>query len=226
MKYDAFICHASEDKDDFVRPLAQLLSQQHLEVWYDEFSLSIGDSLTQKIDEGLANSRFAIVILSPNFFTKPWAIRELSGFSFREMLQRENIILPIWHRINLEDIAKHSLPLADKKAISSRDGVNTVIIELLKKIRPHESPLLIAKEYLKDLNVETPVISDEWWLDIIEYKEFLKFPDLNFHKRWIFPLPYGVDHGKNRGFNIASAVLQMDWSFEGEEMNISPITPP
>ena len=51
MKYDAFICHASEDKDDFVRPLAQLLKQQHLEIWYDEFSLNIGDSLTQKIDE-------------------------------------------------------------------------------------------------------------------------------------------------------------------------------
>ncbi len=226
MKYDAFICHAGEDKNDFVRPLAQLLQQQHLEIWYDEFSLNIGDSLTQKIDEGLANSRFAIVVLSPSFFNKPWAIRELNGFSFREMLKNENIILPILHRVNIEEVARYSLPLADKKATSSKDGINIVIRELVKKIRPQESPLLIAKEYLKNLNVDTPVISDEWWLDIIEYKEFLKFPDLNFHKKWIFPLPHNDDYGRNRGHNIASTVLQMDWSFEGEEMNISPITHP
>lgn len=50
MLHDVFICHASEDKEDFVRPLATLLEQQHIDVWYDEFSLSIGDSLQQKID--------------------------------------------------------------------------------------------------------------------------------------------------------------------------------
>ena len=73
--HDVFICHASEDKDDFVRPLAELLAQQHIDVWYDEFSLSIGDSLSQKIDEGLAKSKFGIVVLSPSFFKKPWAKR-------------------------------------------------------------------------------------------------------------------------------------------------------
>ena len=67
MEYDVFICHASEDKEDFVRPFAERLRQQHIHVWYDEFSLNIGDSLTQKIDEGLAKSRFGIVVLSPNF---------------------------------------------------------------------------------------------------------------------------------------------------------------
>ena len=67
MQYDVFICHASEDKKDFVRPLAELIQQQNIDVWYDEFSLSIGDSLTQKIDEGLAKAKFGIVVLSPNF---------------------------------------------------------------------------------------------------------------------------------------------------------------
>ena len=76
MQYDVFICHASEDKKDFVRPLAEKLKQQYVDVWYDEFSLNIGDSLTQKIDEGLAKSRFGIVVLSHNFFNKPWAKRE------------------------------------------------------------------------------------------------------------------------------------------------------
>lgn len=227
MQYDVFICHASEDKRDFVRPLAELLQQQHIAVWYDEFSLDIGDSLSQKIDEGLANSRFGIVVLSPNFFKKPWAKRELSGLTLREMVEKKSLILPIWHRVSVEDVASFSPPLADKKAATSQDGINSLLRDLIKKIKPEQSPLIVAKEHLKKINVETPAITDEWWLDMIEYKEFLKYPDLNFNKRWIFPLPYSDnDFGIERGLNIASTILQLDWSFEGEELNISPITNP
>jgi hypothetical protein len=53
MLHDAFICHASEDKADFVRPLAERLREERIEIWYDEFSLRIGDSLRQSIDRGL-----------------------------------------------------------------------------------------------------------------------------------------------------------------------------
>lgn len=72
MLYDAFICHASEDKDDFVRPLAERLVRDHVEVWYDEFSLTVGDSLRRSIDRGLRSSRFGVVILSPSFLAKRW----------------------------------------------------------------------------------------------------------------------------------------------------------
>lgn len=227
MQYDVFICHASEDKEDFVRPLAEKLRQQHLDVWYDEFSLKIGDSLTQKIDEGLSKSRYGIVVLSPNFFKKPWAKRELNGLTMREMVEKKDLILPIWHRVNVLDVMKYSPSLADKKAGSSSDGINALIRDLTKKIKPDESPLISARNYLTNLKVDTPPISDEWWLDVVEYKEFLKYPDINVGERWIFPLPFPKeDRGYKRGQNIASAALQMDWSFEGDELNISPTTHP
>ncbi len=227
MKYDVFICHASEDKEDFVRPLAERLRQHHLDVWYDEFSLNIGDSLSQKIDEGLSKSRYGIVVLSHHFFSKPWTKRELSGLTSREMVERRDVILPIWHRVDIQDVMQFSPPLADKLAGSSSEGINSLIRSLIKKIKPHESPLIVARDYLSNLGVTTPPISDEWWLDIIEYKEYLKYPDLNVGTRWIFPLPFPKeDNGKKRGLNIASTVLQLDWSFEGNEMNISPTTPP
>ncbi len=227
MQYDVFICHASEDKDDFVRPLAERLKNQHIDVWYDEFSLTVGDSLTRKIDEGLSRSRFGIVVLSPNFFKKPWAKRELNGLTFREMVERRNLILPIWHRVNVQEVAQYSLPLADKKAVSTSEGFNSLVRKLIRKIKPEESPLISARDYLNNINVDTPPISDEWWLDIIEYKEFLKYPDLNSGERWIFPLPFlNEDRGSKRGHNIALAALQSDWSFEGNELNISPTTHP
>jgi len=227
MQHDVFICHASEDKEDFVRPLAERLRQQHIDVWYDEFSLSIGDSLTQKIDEGLAKSRFGIVVLSPNFFKKPWAKRELNGLTTREMAEKRDLILPIWHRVGVNDVIQYSPPLADKRAASSSDGINAVLREITKKVKPEESPLVVARDRLVSLDLDPPPISDEWWLDIVEYKEFLKFPDTNAGKRWIFPLPCpNEDRGRERGLNIASTALQIDWSFEGEELNISPITHP
>ena len=227
MEYDVFICHASEDKDDFVRPLAEKLRQHHLDVWYDEFSLKIGDSLSQKIDEGLSKSRYGIVVLSVNFFKKPWAKRELSGLTSREMVEGKELILPVWHRVGVQDVMQYSPPLADKKAGSSSQGINALIRDLINRIKPDESPLIVARDYLTKLNVDVPPISDEWWLDLVEYKEFLKYPDTNADKRWIFPLPYpNEDLGLKRGKNIASTALQLDWSFEGEELNISPLTHP
>ncbi len=56
--WDAFICHASEDKEDFVRPLALKLQESGLKVWYDDFTLKIGDSLRRSIEKGLSSSRF------------------------------------------------------------------------------------------------------------------------------------------------------------------------
>src|SRR6266508_214308 len=104
MLYDAFICHASEDKDGFVRPLAERLRAERVEVWYDEFSLNVGDSLRRSIDRGLSQSRFGIVVLSPGFFGKRWSQWELDGFVARQNSGDSDVILPVWHRLQREDV--------------------------------------------------------------------------------------------------------------------------
>lgn len=77
--WDVFISHASEDKEEIVRPLARELQQCGLRVWYDEFELRIGDGLRRKIDEGIARSAFGVVVLSTAFFAKNWTQYELDG---------------------------------------------------------------------------------------------------------------------------------------------------
>lgn len=69
-KIDFFICHASEAKEGFVRELAQQLIRNGASVFYDEYSIKLGDSLTQKINEGLQNANYGIVVLSNFFFEK------------------------------------------------------------------------------------------------------------------------------------------------------------
>jgi hypothetical protein len=92
--FDVFISHASEDKDTIVRSLATQLVGRGLKVWYDEFTLRIGDSLRQKIDKGLARSRVGLVVLSPSFVSKGWTNYELDGIVTRTV-SGEQILLPI-----------------------------------------------------------------------------------------------------------------------------------
>lgn len=130
--YDAFISHASEDKDSLVRPLARMLNKMGFYIWYDEFELKIGDSLRQSIDKGLINSNFGIVILSKSFFAKNWPQYELNGLTAKE-IDGNKVILPIWHGVTREDVIKYSPTLADKVAAdSSRMDVKTMAREIAK----------------------------------------------------------------------------------------------
>lgn len=133
--HDVFISHASEDKDEFVRPLANALISQGLKVWYDEMTLRIGDSLRQKIDKGLANSRVGLVILSPSFIKKGWTNYELDGIVTRTV-SGEQVLLPIWHNITKQQVVDYSPSLADKVARSTAthtiDEIANEIAELLQ----------------------------------------------------------------------------------------------
>ena len=131
--WDVFISHASEDKEAFVRDLANSLSSSGLRVWYDEFTLTIGDSLRRSIDHGLSNSRFGIVVLSESFFSKEWPQRELDGLVAME-ISSGKIILPIWHKVTKEDVTAFSPILADKLAVSSERGIEIVTKEVVAAI--------------------------------------------------------------------------------------------
>jgi hypothetical protein len=95
------VSHASEDKDAVAEPLVEALVAADLRVWYDRIELRLGDSLREKIDDGLAHSRFGIVILSPSFFAKHWPKQELNGLAQREV-NGEKVILPVWYNTGLE----------------------------------------------------------------------------------------------------------------------------
>jgi hypothetical protein len=128
-QWDVFISHASEDKENFVRPLASALENTGLRVWFDATALTVGDSLRGKIDEGLSRSRYGIVVLSPDFFAKPWPQQELDGLVSKEV-SGIKVILPVWHNIDFEGVRTHSPLLAGRLAAMSSDGLERVICEL------------------------------------------------------------------------------------------------
>jgi hypothetical protein len=128
-RWDVFISHASEDKDDIARPLAQALRDNGYRVWYDEFALTVGDSLRKSIDHGLAQSEFGVVILSKKFFAKHWPEQELNGLASKEV-EGTKVILPVWHRVTAEEVHNFSPMLADRLGVTTDKGLQHVIEQL------------------------------------------------------------------------------------------------
>ncbi|TRZ38561.1 TIR domain-containing protein [Niallia circulans] len=134
-QFDVFISHASDDKEEFVKPLAELLVESGLSVWYDEYKLTWGKSNRQTIDNGLAKCRFGIVVLSESFFKKGWTNYELNGLVTRMVTEGRDLILPIWHRVGFDEVKEYSSSLADISALRTDnlniEEIRDILVEML-----------------------------------------------------------------------------------------------
>jgi TIR domain len=231
MLYDVFICHASADKAGFVSPLVTALSEANVELWYDERTLRLGDSVRRTIDKGLSKSRFGIVVLSKAFFARNWPQYELDALAEQEMSGNDKIILPVWHGVTHQDVVGYSLALAWRKAVSSSEGIGKVVNEILSVIHPQGSPLVLARDFLLEWGFTPPVITDSYWLDVVEASNRVEgygavVREASAWRRWSFPLPEKGTDSRNWGERLAWTAMQMKWVTTAESVPISPITKP
>jgi hypothetical protein len=94
MTVSVFLSHNHADKD-FVRKLAQDLACQGIKYWLDEAEMKIGDSLIQKIREGIDSIDFFAIILSPNSVAAPWVVNELDVAMNLQISGKGIKVLPI-----------------------------------------------------------------------------------------------------------------------------------
>ena len=134
-RYDVFLSHASEDKEAIARPLYEALTAAGVSVWFDEAVLKLGDSLSAKIDEGLAKCTHGIIIISPSFLDKRWPQRELAGLVAREVAGGTKRILPIWHDIDHATLVECSPTLADRVAGRSSEGITELVRKILEVVK-------------------------------------------------------------------------------------------
>lgn len=132
----AFISHDSRDKDVLVRELAIELSKLLCPVWYDEFTLKVGDSLRANIEKGLKETKKCVVILSPNFLNNGgWGKAEFDSVYTREIIEKSNVILPVWHNVGVQEVYDYSPRLADKVGLNSAEGVPALARKLAEVIK-------------------------------------------------------------------------------------------
>jgi hypothetical protein len=134
--WDAFVSHAWEDKDAFVRPLVEALGRLGVSLWYDEVSLRLGDSLSGSIDRGIAKSRNGIAVVSPAFLQKKWPEAELHALMTRRVEDKLKLI-PIWHNVGRAEVVAFSPMLADLMALQTAGRTaQDVALAVLAEIRP------------------------------------------------------------------------------------------
>jgi TIR domain. len=94
-------------KEAITEPLIISLIEKGAKAWYDKFTLRVGDSLRKSIDDGLANSKYEIVILSGPYFKKFWTGEELNGL-FAKQKDGRKVILPLRHNTSKDVVKKNS----------------------------------------------------------------------------------------------------------------------
>lgn len=198
VKWDVFISHASEDKEAFVKPLAQLLNDFEVKVWYDDFTLKLGDSLSRSIDKGLANSRYGVVVISKAFVKKRWPEYELRGLVTMAMAGKRTRIIPIWHDISRKEVRSFSPPLADVVAAdTSKHSMKDIGEAIIKVVRPDifENIMRVVayQEMIKSRRRETiplsklvpgPIQHDTLPADLL-----IRIQNIHFIINEVFPYP-------------------------------------
>ena len=77
MRHRVFLSHNSADKD-FVRRLATDLRRCGQNIWLDEWDIRVGDSLIQRISDGVDESAYLVAVISQHSVVAPWVTEELN----------------------------------------------------------------------------------------------------------------------------------------------------
>lgn len=132
----AFIAHDTRDKDGLVRELAFEISKLMCPVWYDEYSLKVGDSLRVSIEKGLKETHKCVVILSPHFFSNEgWGRAEFDSIFTREIIAKHNVMLPVWHNVGVKEVYDYCPRLVDKVGLNSALGSTELARKLVHAIK-------------------------------------------------------------------------------------------
>jgi hypothetical protein len=97
MHTSIFLSHNKADKP-FARRLATDLEHQGIRYWLDEAEIKVGDSLIEKIRDGIDNMAYVAVILSPDSVASGWVQREVDVAMNQEIQGRRVKVLPVMYR--------------------------------------------------------------------------------------------------------------------------------
>ena len=131
-EWDVFVSYAGEDRAT-ASELAAELEALDISPWFAETELTIGMGLRRSIDYGLAHSRFGVVLMSHDFFRKPWPQRELDGIVGLQVAGRQRV-LPIWHGLSHDDMLGYSPTLADTIAARTSDSTIKEIAAAIARV--------------------------------------------------------------------------------------------
>ncbi len=155
-----FLSHNSKDKP-WVRVLAERLIADEVIVWLDEAEINIGDSLIDKIAEGIKEMKFVAAIISKNSVESNWVQKELSIAMSKEVAGRKATVLPL-----VIDDCELPVSLSDKlyADFKNPDDFEASYEKLLRAIGVNKAKKSIQEQKQKQPSPkieETPISANE-----------------------------------------------------------------
>lgn len=137
-EYEIFISHASEDKDAIARPLAEALRTRGYHVWFDDFCIRLGDSISRRIEDGLKACSHGVLVCSHAYFTKPsWCKVEMETLLSQRVAGK--ILIPIVHEMTFESLRGYSPVLGNIHGLNSAIGIDLIADEVIAAIRGRQA---------------------------------------------------------------------------------------
>lgn len=131
-RFDVFLSHASEDKEETVKPIYDELKRLGITAFLDEVNIEWGDSLTEKINHALGQSKFVLAVLSESSVGKKWPQKEINAAIARELSGKQKILPLIVGKFDLSPLSL----LEDKLHLNWKNNPEEIagkIHELLQK---------------------------------------------------------------------------------------------
>jgi hypothetical protein len=89
-----FLSYSHEDAD-FADRLAMNLVKRKARVWVDRWELSVGDSITARVQDAIQDASALLVLLSKASVASGWCAREINSGLVRELEERRVVVLPL-----------------------------------------------------------------------------------------------------------------------------------
>lgn len=143
MNPTVFLCHSSKDKP-IVERIYNDLKRENIGVWFDKWEIFVGDSIIEKIEQGLKYKDYLVIVLSTNSVESKWVKKELSTALIEEIEEKSVVVLPI-----LVEDCERPLLLKDKRYADFRENYQKGFNELILAIKAHQERREIQEELEK-----------------------------------------------------------------------------
>ncbi len=134
---DIFLCHASEDKKDIIEPLFDRLEKDGVSCWYDNREIAVGDSLSDKTNDGIEKSKYVLAVISINFIGKRYANKELNDALDIESINGNTKVLALIvdKNNNKEAILTKYPHIAEKYYLTWSSGLDAIVKNIKNRIK-------------------------------------------------------------------------------------------
>jgi len=89
-----FISYSRQDSL-FAEDLSKRLKKDGIAVWFDSWEINVGDSIVRRVQEGIMDSDFLVILLSPNAVGSKWVDQELNAATIKNIESEGVFVLPV-----------------------------------------------------------------------------------------------------------------------------------